>query len=55
MGIADTLVVRNLPEAEYSVGLAGVAPNCDNGGANPRGVAVAGGRTIRVIFQVKCT
>lgn len=54
MGVADTLLVRNLPEAEYSVGLAGVAPHCDNGGANPRGVAVRGDRTSRVIFLVKC-
>jgi hypothetical protein len=54
MGIADTLLLRNLPQAEYSVGLADVAGNCDNGGGNPRGVSVEGHRTSRVIFQVKC-
>jgi hypothetical protein len=54
MGVADTLLLRNLPEAEYSVGLAGVAANCDNGGGNPRGVRVQGGRTTRAIFLVKC-
>ena len=36
MTSADTLLVGNLPEAEYAVGLAGVAAHCDNGGANPR-------------------
>jgi hypothetical protein len=54
MAAADTLLLRHLPEAEYSVGLSGVADNCDNGGGNPRGVRVEGGRTSRVIFQVKC-
>ena len=54
LAIADTLLLTNLPEAEYSIGLAGVATHCDNGGANPRDVRVEGGRTIRVIFQVKC-
>jgi hypothetical protein len=52
--IADTLLLRNLPQAEYSVALADVAANCDNGGGNPRGVSVEGHRTSRVIFQVKC-
>jgi hypothetical protein len=37
-----------------SIGLAGVAAHCDNGGANPCGVRIDGGRTSRVIFQVKC-
>jgi hypothetical protein len=54
MAVADTLLVSNLPEAEYAVGLAGVAAHCDNGGANPRGIRIEGGRTVRVIFQVKC-
>jgi hypothetical protein len=54
MGVADTLLLHNLPEAEYSVFLADVASNCDNGGGNPRGVLVVGNRTSRVIFQVKC-
>jgi hypothetical protein len=54
MGVADTFLLRNLPEAEYSVALADVAANCDNGGSNPRDVPVVGNRTSRVIFQVKC-
>ena len=54
IGIADTLLLRNLPPADYSIGLAGVAANCDNGGGNPRGVRVEPARTSRVIFQVKC-
>ena len=54
MAVIDTLLLRNLPEAEYSVALADVAANCDNGGANPRGVRVEGGRATRVIFLVKC-
>jgi hypothetical protein len=54
LAIADTLLLTNLPEAQYSIGLRGVAAHCDNGGANPCGVRVDGGRTSRVIFQVKC-
>ena len=54
MGVEDTVLLRNLPEAEYSVGITGLATNCDNGGGNPRGARVVGGRTTRVIFQVKC-
>lgn len=54
MRVADTLLLRNLPEAEYSVGLADVAANCDNGGANPRAVRIQRGRTTRAIFLVKC-
>jgi hypothetical protein len=54
MGVEDTVLLRNLPEAEYSVGITDLAPNCDSGGANPRGVRVEGRRTTRVIFLVKC-
>jgi hypothetical protein len=54
IGVEDTVLLRNLPEAEYSVGLAGIATDCDGGGGNPRGIRVEGDRTIRVIFQIKC-
>jgi hypothetical protein len=54
MGVEDTLVLPSLPEAEYSVGLAGIAAHCDSGGGNPRGIRVEGSRRSRVIFQVKC-
>jgi hypothetical protein len=54
MAVEDTVLLRNLPEAEYSVGLAGIATNCDSGGGNPRGVRAEGNQTTRVIFQVKC-
>ena len=54
IAVADTFLLRNLPAADYAIGLAGVASNCDNGGGNPRGVRVEPGRTSRVIFQVKC-
>lgn len=54
MAVEDTLLLPNVPEAEYSVGLTGIAPNCDSGGGNPRGIRVEGGRVARVIFQVKC-
>jgi len=54
MGVEDTVLLRNLPAAEYSVGITGLATNCDSGGGNPRGVRVEGDRTTRVIFLVKC-
>jgi hypothetical protein len=50
----DTILLRNLPEAEYSVGLAGLASGCDVGGGNPRGIQVEPDLTTRVIFLVKC-
>lgn len=54
MGVEDTVLLHNLPEADYSVSLAGLATGCDVGGGNPRGVRVEPHQTTRVIFLVKC-
>ncbi|MGH7579962.1 MAG: hypothetical protein ACREM9_07305 [Gemmatimonadales bacterium] len=54
LGIEDTVLLRNLPKAAYSVGLDDLATRCDVGGGNPRGVRVEPDRTTRVIFLVKC-
>jgi hypothetical protein len=54
MAVEDTVLLRNLPEAEYSVGITGIATGCDVGGGNPRGARVVGDRTTRAIFLVKC-
>jgi hypothetical protein len=54
MAVEDTVVLGNLPEAEYSVGITGVATGCDVGGGNPRGARVVGERTTRAIILVKC-
>jgi hypothetical protein len=54
MAVEDTILLENLPEAEYSVGITGIATDCDVGGGNPRGVRVVADRTTRAIFLVKC-
>jgi hypothetical protein len=54
IAVDDTVLLENLPEVEYSVGLSGIAPGCDVGGGNPRGARVVGDRTTRAIFLVKC-
>ena len=54
LGVEDTVLLRNLPQADYSVGLDGLATRCDVGGGNPRGARVEPDRTTRVIFLVKC-
>jgi hypothetical protein len=54
MAVEDTVLLPNLPEAEYSVGITGIATGCDVGGGNPRGARVVGDRTTRAIFLVKC-
>ncbi len=54
MAAEDTVLLENLPEADYSVGLTSIATGCDVGGGNPRGARVLGDRTTRAIFLVKC-
>jgi hypothetical protein len=54
LAVEDTVLLRNLPEAEYAVGLGGLASGCDLGGGNPRGIQVRPDRTTRAIFPVKC-
>jgi hypothetical protein len=54
MAVEDTVLLGNLREAEYSVGISGIATGCDVGGGNPRGARIVGGRTTRAIILVKC-
>lgn len=54
LGPVDTLLLRSIPEGEYSVGIVDVWPACEVGGGNPRGLRVRPGETTRAIFVVKC-
>jgi hypothetical protein len=44
-----------LPPGAHTIGLTGLAANCQVVGDNPRGVAVSAGQTAQVPFAVTCT
>jgi hypothetical protein len=48
-------VLSQLPPRTYTIGLTGLAANCQVIGDNPRGVAVSAGQTSQVPFAVTCT
>src|SRR5829696_7118467 len=49
-----TANVAGVAPGSHSVGLTGLAANCQVDGENPRTVAVAGGETVQVPFSVTC-
>jgi hypothetical protein len=55
IGPAATASVDGLAPGSHSIGLAGLAANCQVNGANPRPVAVSPGQTVEVPFTVTCT
>lgn len=56
IGNSDRLVVNDLGLGNHQVTLAALAANCTPGeGGNPQTVAVVGGDTVTVAFQVICS
>ena len=55
IGVSGTLVTDGLAGGEHSVGLSGVAANCQVQGDNPRTVTVTPGASATVAFAVACT
>jgi hypothetical protein len=49
-----SLTVPELPPGDVAVGLAGIAPNCQVSGDNPRTVPVTIGATAVAVFTVEC-
>ena len=54
VGTSANLTLANLPAAEHTVRLLGLASNCSVSGDNPVGVAIAAGETARVSFAITC-
>ncbi len=54
ISVSGTVTVTNVPAGSNSVELADVALNCFVTGRNPRVVAVTGGQTVQVEFQITC-
>jgi hypothetical protein len=52
-GVAATFA--QLPPGAHTIGLSGLAANCQVVGDNPRGVSVSAGQTAQVPFAVTCT
>jgi hypothetical protein len=55
IGPSATTTVSGLPAGSHTVGLAGVAVNCQVAGDNPRPVTVTAGATSEVSFAITCT
>lgn len=56
IGISDQLVVNDIGLGNHQVTLAGLAANCITGeSGNPQTIAVVGGDTVTVAFQVTCS
>jgi hypothetical protein len=50
----QVVTLANVPAAQHTVRLLGLAPNCSVTGDNPLGAAVGTGETTRVTFTVTC-
>jgi hypothetical protein len=55
IGVNDAITLANVPAAPHSVGLGGLATNCQAAGENPRSVTVTAGGIAEVTFAVTCT
>jgi hypothetical protein len=55
IGLSAATTLSGIPAGSHTVGLAGLAANCQAAGENPRAVTVAGGATTDVSFAVTCT
>jgi hypothetical protein len=55
IGTGATADLAGVVAGAHSVGLSGLAANCQVNGENPRPVAVSPGETIQVPFNVTCT
>jgi probable HAF family extracellular repeat protein len=55
IGLNATTTLNNLAVGNHNVLLAGMATNCNTGGANPRLSTIAAGGTAEVTFAITCT
>ncbi len=55
IGTGETLAITGLTPGEHSVGLSGLAANCQVSGDNPLRFSAVGGQTVTASFAVACT
>ena len=55
IGLNATSSVAGLPAGSHTIGLTGVAGNCQVAGDNPRAVTVPAGGTAQVAFAITCS
>jgi hypothetical protein len=54
LGTSGEITLHQVPLGAHSVGLSGVADNCEVQGSNPRNVAVSATGTVVLAFSVRC-
>jgi len=55
IGVSATISLAGLTPGSHTVGLTGLAANCQLSGENPRAITVPAGGTAQVAFAVACT
>ncbi len=55
IGVSATSTLNAVTAGPHSIGLTGLAGNCQISGENPRAVAVSAGGTAQVAFAISCT
>ncbi|HJR15718.1 MAG TPA: hypothetical protein VJ808_02610, partial [Gemmatimonadales bacterium] len=55
IGVSATSSVADVVPGSHTIGLTGIAANCQISGENPRAVEVAAGETAQVAFALTCT
>ncbi len=55
IGVNATHTVGGIPAGPHSVGLSGLAANCQVAGENPRVLSVIPGETVQLDFELTCT
>ncbi|HEY7636145.1 MAG TPA: hypothetical protein VH763_11400 [Gemmatimonadales bacterium] len=55
IGVNDTLTITDLSSGDHTVGLSGVADNCEVAGANPRTITMQSGNPPTAAFSIACS
>ena len=55
IGVSASLGLGGLPPGTHTLGLTGLAANCQVVGDNPRTISITAGQTVEVPFSINCT
>jgi hypothetical protein len=55
IGVSSSMSLAGLPPGAHTLGLTGLAANCQVVGDNPRTVSIVAGQTVQVDFSISCT
>ncbi len=55
IGVSASMSLGGLPPGAHTLGLTGLAANCQVIGDNPRTVSIAVGQTVEIDFSISCT